>query len=107
MSWNYPHSITVTVVTQAAGHNPATGATVTVHADVQRMTTGRMFEAYGVDLKTPARAFIAPGDVAHFADGYRVTHRGQLWKVVGDPVIHDAGDPLDGVVVLLEKFNGQ
>lgn len=107
MSWNYPHSITVTVVTQAAGHNPAIGATVTVRADVQSMTTGRMYEMYGVELKTPARAFIAPGDVARFADGYRVTHRGQQWKVVGDPIIRDAGDSLDGAVVLLEKFNGQ
>jgi hypothetical protein len=106
MSWTYPHSITVTVVTQAAGENPADGATVTVDADVQRMTSGRMFEMYGVDLTTPARAFVKYSDRSSFAPGYRVTHDGIDWRVVADSIIRDAGDPLDGAVILLEKLNG-
>ena len=111
MAWRYPHTVAVAPMTAAINGttkltaNPVTGSSTDVACDVQKLTPGRAFEDYGVQLSNPARIYAASSNLSKFPQGARVTFEGILYSVVHSMKRSNGKPTLDYTLVVIERIN--
>jgi len=111
MAWRYPNTVAVAPQTAAIDGttkltaNPVIGSSVNVACDFQKLTPGRAFEDFGVQLNNPARIFAAASDLTKFPQGARVTFEGILYSVVHSMKRSKGATALDYALVVIERIN--
>ena len=102
-----PYTVSVRPTLQQQGANGVftnqfSGDSSSVTCYFEELTPGDAFNRYGVELKQPANIQCEVADAVHFAAEAEVTVRGRVYRVVGNPEIHDAGNIADHADILLE-----
>lgn len=110
-AWRYPHTVSVAPMTAAIDAttkitaNPGVGSASNVACDFQKLTPGRAFEDYGVQLENPARILAAASDLSKFPQGARVTFESILYSVIHS-MKREIGRPqMDYALVVLERID--
>lgn len=110
-AWRYPHTVAVVPVTAAIDAttkltaNPVLGSSSNVACDFQKLTPGRAFEDYGVQLENPARIMAAASDLSKFPQGARVTFETILYSVVHSMKREIGKAQMDYALVVLERID--
>jgi hypothetical protein len=111
MAWRYPHTVSVAPQTAAIDNttkltaNPVIGSSQDVAGDLQKLTPGRAFEDFGVQLNNPARLYVAASDLSKFPQGARVTFESILFSVEHSMKRSVGKAALDYAVVILERID--
>lgn len=111
MAWRYPNSLSVAPMTAAVDAttkltaNPVIGSSATVMSDFQKLTPGRAFEDFGVQLENPARIYVAASDLSKFPQGARVTFESILYSVVHSMKRETSSPNTDYAVVVVERID--
>jgi hypothetical protein len=111
MAWRYPNTVAVAPQTAAINGttkltaNPVIGSSVNVACDFQKLTPGRAFEDFGVQLQNPARIYIQSSDLSKFPQGARVTFESILYDVVHSMKRSVGRSTVDYGLVVLERIN--
>lgn len=109
MSWAFPFTATVSLVSQAeedgAFGNPSESAPVTVRCDLQPKGSEAMYQEFGVETKFGAAFYVPVTEYGNLAVGAVVTHDGKRWRVAGEAGKRQYGSALDHASCPLERLD--
>ena len=87
------------------GNPSPINTSTTVQCYFERQTPDEVYATYGVELKNPAVIQCEISDSSSFTPDAEVLVRGAIYKVVGNPELHDAGNDADHADIVLEFKN--
>lgn len=102
-----PYTVQVRSVTQAEGpggikESPEGGNWLTVKAFVQSTSAAEAYQQYGVTLDEGVIVMVETTDAGNFAPDSEVKWRDSVYRVVGRPLIYDAGNAADHAEIVCE-----
>ena len=103
-----PYTATILAVSQTLqsdktlGNVHKPGSTLTASVYIEQVNPSEAYMRYGVDLKNPAFLQCELADASKFTPDAEVTIGTRVYRVVGQPEIHDAGNDADHADVMLE-----
>jgi len=111
MPWRFPNTVAVAPQTAAINAttkltaNPVIGSSSNVACDFQKLTPGRAFEDYGVQLENPARLYAAASDLSKFPQGARVTFEGLTYGVIHSMKRETGKAAMDYTLAVMERLD--